>query len=358
MKKKNYLWNMLTIMMVALFSVGFSACGGDDDDDYDYDYDYNEPTGGSSALATPTGVTAKADGSTVYLSWNAVYNATGYNIYHCNTATGYYSFKGYAESNSKIFTQETSGTHYYKIMAINEAKNTYSDYSAYVYVNIDDSNSGGGDNTGGNSEGGNSQQKPSAPTGVSVSNEGNAYIPDVRVRWNPVSNATSYYIYKSSSANGSYSKIGENTYTSFYDSNPPTNGASAYYKVKAVNSAGESAFSDYAKYTSEKNDEAYAPAYTYGNCTVSGNTMTLRWTYKSGTGYGKATEAVLRVWNPYAEEWQDTQLSASATSTSFNISTKIDNSGYVKAGIVVSNAKGSFTAGSKIYDTKSKKWIN
>lgn len=221
-------------------------------------------------------------------------------------------------------------------------------------------NTGGGNNnnTGGNTGGGSTQQKPSAPTGISVSNEGSAAVPSVVVRWNTVSGATKYYVYRSSSANGSYSKIGEATYNVYADSNAPTNGGSAYYKVKAVNSAGESAFSDYALYTSETNDKAFSPAYTYGSCTVSGTTMTLRWTNSSGYGYGKATSIVLRVWNPYAEEWQDTQLSATATSASFNFSTKIDSYGYVKAGIVVSNDKGSFTAGAKIYDANSKKWLN
>ena len=86
--------------------------------------------------------------------------------------------------------------------------------------------------------------------------------------------------------------------------------------------------------------------------------MTLRWNNSTGSGYGKATKVILRVWNPYAEEWQDTEQSATATSASFNFSNKIDNSGYVKAGIVVSNDKGSFTAGAKVYDTKGKKWLN
>ena len=142
------------------------------------------------------------------------------------------------------------------------------------------------------------------------------------IRWNTVTGATKYYIYKSSSANGSYSKIGENTYTLYSDSNAPTNGNSAYYKVTAVNSAGESTLSDYAKYTSVSNDDAFEPAITYGNCTASGSTITLTWSFKTGHGYGKATNVVLRVWNPYAEEWQDTNLSATATSTSFNFTYK------------------------------------
>ncbi|MDE5745160.1 MAG: BACON domain-containing protein [Paramuribaculum sp.] len=258
-----------------------------------------------------------------------------------------------------------------------EVMNGYGRFASIDVTQLGMNNSGGnsgnnnsGSNSGNNNPGGNSgsnnpgsgntQQKPAAPTGVTVSNEGNSSVPDVRVRWNSVSNATTYYVYKSTSASGSYSKIGESSYAQYglSDPNPPTNGKSAYYKVKAVNSAGESAFSDYAKYTAISNDEAFSPAYTYGNCTVSGSNITLRWTYSTGSGYGKATEAILRVWNPYAKEWQDTKLSATATSATFNFSTKIDDSGYVKAGIVVSNAKGSFTAGAKVYDSKNKKWIN
>ena len=308
----------------------------------------DNPGGGNTQQkpSAPTGVTVSNEGNNytpdVRVRWNAVSNATTYYIYKSSSANGAYSKIG--ESSYTVYSDSNAPTNgasaYYKVKAVNNAgESTFSDYAKYTSTN-------------------NTQQKPSAPTGVTVSNEGNNYIPDVRVRWNAVSNATTYYIYKSSSANGAYSKIGESSYTVYSDSNAPTNGASAYYKVKAVNNAGESTFSDYAKYTSTSNDEAFSPAYTYGNCTVSGNTMTLRWTNSSGYGYGKATEIVLRVWNPYAEEWQDTKLSTTATSTSFNYSTKIDNSGYVKAGIVVSNAKGSFTAGAKIYDTKSKRWLN
>jgi len=259
----------------------------------------------------------------------------------------------------------------YAYMDISTDDSNIRKYTLCIMQHAGSGNTGGGGNTGGNdggntggddggNDGGNTQQKPSAPTGVSVSNEGNNYIPDVRVRWNAVSDATYYYIYRSSYANGTYSKIGEisHPYTSYSDSGAPTNGASAYYKVKAVNDAGESPFSEYAKYTSVSDDDAFAPGYTYGNCTVSGSNMTLRWTNSTGYGYGKATTIVLRVWNPYAEEWQDTNVSATATSASFNYSTKIDNYGYVKAGIVVSNAQGSFTAGAKIYDTGARKWLN
>lgn len=95
-------------------------------------------------------------------------------------------------------------------------------------------------------------QKPDAPTGVTVSNEGNNYYPDVVIRWNEVSGADKYYVYRSSSANGSYSKIATVQWNVYTDDAAPTNKAS-YYKVKAVNSAGESPYSSYAKYTPAAN---------------------------------------------------------------------------------------------------------
>ncbi len=338
-----------------------------------------EPPTITSGLIPPSNVSCRIVNSGIEISWTPIYDdyVDGYII--TRQSGGYESILGYI-GNSGVVTGNVAvdnsprpGYNTYSVRSIHRtSSSSYSQSkpsnSVTIYYDSNSSGGGntGGDNTGGgntgggNTGGGSTQQKPSAPTGVYVSNEGNNYIPDVRVRWNSVSNATSYYIYKSTSASGSYKKIGETSYAQYgySDSNAPTNGASAYFKVKAVNSAGESAFSDYAKYTSTTNDDAFSPAYTYGNCTVSGYTMTLRWTNSSGHGYGKATEIILRVWNPYAEEWQDTKLSASATSASFNYSTKIDGDGFVKAGIVVSNDAGSFTAGAKVYDTKSKRWLN
>lgn len=356
--KKYLIWGILYVLCNILI---LTSCDKDDV----IEPDYNLPT--TNLFSAPTGVSGSVVSNGIRLSWNPVDRAEFYIVERSSSLNGTTVSLGYIGSSGKVYSTSVidknplDGSNYYYIIACKDLRAnscTTSPKSAPIYVqyNNNDNPSGGDDNTGGD----NTPQRPSAPTGVSVSNEGNNYIPEVRVRWNSVSNATSYYIYKSSSASGSYSKIGETPYAQygFTDPNPPTNGKSSYYKVKAVNSAGESAFSDYAKYTSTSDDEAFSPAYTYGNCSVSGNTITLRWTYSTGYGYGKATEAVLRVWNPYAEEWQDTKLSVTATSASFNFSTKIDAYGYVKAGIVVSNANGSFTAGAKVYDATNKRWIN
>lgn len=371
------------ILLSCLSLVLISSCSKDDEPDY-------TPPSTNSFMA-PTGLSGTAVSDGVLLSWNAVDGAEFYVVDRSSSIDGVLISLGYIGENGHIYntsvidTKPLDGDNYYFIRACKDLQgNNYitSYNSAPIYVHYTrNNNSGGGNGGGGNSggndynpggnsgngdnggnggSGGSTVQRPSAPTGVRVSNEGNNYIPNVIVRWNSVSNATNYYVYKSSSAVGRYTKIGETSYAEygFCDTNAPTDGSSAFYKVKAVNSAGESEYSDYAKYTATSNEEAFAPAYTYGNCTASGNQITLRWTNSTGHGYGKATEVVLRVWNPYAEEWQDTQVSASATSASFNYSTKIDNEGYVKAGIIVKNAQGSYTAGAKVYDARSNKWLN
>ena len=81
---------------------------------------------------------------------------------------------------------------------------------------------------------------PNPPTGLTAVQEGTS----IKLSWNSVSGATSYNIYRSSSASGTYTSYGNLSATSGYDNNP-FNGAN-YYKVSAVNTAGESVQSGYA----------------------------------------------------------------------------------------------------------------
>lgn len=326
--------------------------GGDDD----------EPTG---QIAAPQNVRATAGSDGITVSWDAVNGASYYKVYRSSTYNGNYTYIGGINATSGLDAYPMQGYNYYKITAVSSsAESEFSNYAYAYYANSGsgEDNTGGntggntGDNTGGNTGGGATSKVPDAPTGVTVSNEGNNYYPYVVVRWNEVNGADKYYIYRSTSANGSYSKIGEATYGSYVDNSAPTN-KSSYYKVKAVNSAGTSAYSSYAEYTPVSNDEAFGPCYTYGNCTVSGYNMTLRWTYKTGTGYGKATKAVLRIYNPYTEEWEDKQeLSGTATSVTFSFSGYVGDGGFVKVGIIASNAVDSFSS-MKVWDVNEKKWL-
>ena len=80
-------------------------------------------------------------------------------------------------------------------------------------------------------------QKPSAPSGLSVSNT----IASLTLKWNAVTDATGYEIYRAGT-DGKYSKITTVTSTSYVDTSVKNN-TQYSYKIKAYNAAGASAFS-------------------------------------------------------------------------------------------------------------------
>ena len=96
------------------------------------------------------------------------------------------------------------------------------------------------DNPGGGGGGGGTT-RPNPPTGINAWQD---EYPSIVIAWNSVSSATSYDVYRSSSSYGTYYYQNSTSSTQLRDYEP-FNGDN-YYKVKAVNSAGESDFSDYA----------------------------------------------------------------------------------------------------------------
>ncbi len=80
-------------------------------------------------------------------------------------------------------------------------------------------------------------QKPSAPSGLAVSNT----IASLTLKWNAVKGATGYEIYRAGT-DGKYSKITTVTSTSYVDTSVKNN-TQYSYKIKAYNAAGASAFS-------------------------------------------------------------------------------------------------------------------
>jgi len=178
-------------------------------------------TTGGTKPNTPTSVTASQSGSSVVVSWNSVSNATSYKVYRSSSASGTYSQIGSPSSASYTDSSPLSGYNYYKVAAVNSAGE--SDQSSYASCNYS----------------GSSGTKPNTPTGVTASQSGSSVI----VSWSSVSGATSYKVYRSSSASGTYSQVGTPSSTSYTDYSPLS--GYNYYKVAAVNSAGESAQSSY-----------------------------------------------------------------------------------------------------------------
>ncbi|MBC2722622.1 MAG: fibronectin type III domain-containing protein [Desulfosporosinus sp.] len=88
---------------------------------------------------------------------------------------------------------------------------------------------------------------PSAPTGLKATTVSSSQI---NLIWDSVSGATSYYVYGSTSASGTYTHIATVTTTIFVNTGLWAD-TTYYYKVKAVNDAGSSSYSpmDYARTT-------------------------------------------------------------------------------------------------------------
>jgi fibronectin type 3 domain-containing protein len=80
--------------------------------------------------------------------------------------------------------------------------------------------------------------KPAAPTGLSVIETTEN---SVRLSWQAVTGALSYYIYRSDAENKSYAYIGRTTGTQYTDMNVSTH-KPLYYKVAAVNEGGLSTY--------------------------------------------------------------------------------------------------------------------
>jgi fibronectin type 3 domain-containing protein len=86
---------------------------------------------------------------------------------------------------------------------------------------------------------------PSAPLNLTATG-GNA---KVDLSWTVVSNAISYNLYRSTTTGGPYSQIATSVTGITYSDTTVTNGTTYYYVVTAVNSGGESGYSNEASAT-------------------------------------------------------------------------------------------------------------
>lgn len=85
MKTKNYLWSMLTMIMVAMLSVSMVSCGGDDGND---NPNNGQPVNPGTDVADPTG--------TISLSMRNANNGTTYidNVIYINKSDNFDSYNG------------------------------------------------------------------------------------------------------------------------------------------------------------------------------------------------------------------------------------------------------------------------
>jgi len=178
-------------------------------------------------IATPVGVTAvAASTSSITVSWTTVSGASGYYIYISDSATGTYNRVGTvssASSTSYTVTSLSSGTttklspnttYYFKVSAYNSDGETTQSAIAYAATSLFD-----------------------APTGLTVTGK---TANSVTLSWSAVSGATTYYIYRSTSATGTYTAVMTSNTTSSTITGL-TSGTTYYFKVAVYDSAGTGA---------------------------------------------------------------------------------------------------------------------
>ena len=189
------------------------------------------------------------------LKWNAVSGAAKYEIYRSYSRDGSYS--KYSTQTSTAYTNSsylTSGTtYYYKVRAL-DANGNAGPYSAVVSVTC--------------------RLKLSAPSVTgSKDSQGRPTL-----KWNAVTGAAKYEVYRSTSRSGTYTKYSTQTSTSYTNSSYLTSGTTYYYKVRALGSDGSyGPYSSVVSVTYRATSSAVPAEVTMGKATAQGSYITVTW---------------------------------------------------------------------------------
>ncbi len=179
--------------------------------------------------AAPTGLTVTSKTTTsAEITWKAVLNATGYNIYRSTSKTG--TYKKVGTTTGTTFTDKglTKGkTYYYKVASYVNSNGTQilSQYSAIKSV------------------------KAAAPAPATISaKKSKAGV--AKITWSKSTGATGYEVYMAKSSTGTYSKIAtiSKASTLSYTKSGLTKGKTYHFKVRSYTTVnGKKIYSEYTK---------------------------------------------------------------------------------------------------------------
>ena len=209
----------------------------------------------TGTLSAPTVTGGNDSQGRPALTWNAVSGAAKYEIYRSYSRDGSYS--KYSTQTSTAYTNSsylTSGTtYYYKVRAL-DANGNAGPYSAVVSVTC--------------------RLKLSAPSVTgSKDSQGRPTL-----KWNAVTGAAKYEVYRSTSRSGTYTKYSTQTSTSYTNSSYLTSGTTYYYKVRALGSDGSyGPYSSVVSVTYRATSSAVPAEVTMGKATAQGSYITVTW---------------------------------------------------------------------------------
>ncbi len=208
----------------------------------------------------PAALTATASEMGVSLGWSEVAGATGYNVYRAMAEDGEYFKLTDIPVTTAAYADlglEENTTYYYRVTAVNAAGESAKSASAAATTTAAEA------------------EVPAMPVNLSATATGTSTID---LNWTAVSGATGYNVYRAAE-NGEYTKLTYSpvTTTAYADLGLAEN-TTYYYKVTAINAAGES----------ERSAEAYAKtnASTGGGSTGGGgNGGASNGSGSNGSGY-------------------------------------------------------------------------
>ena len=181
-------------------------------------YTNSAAPGNFAPPAAPGGLTASAIASNqVFLTWNSVTNATGYNIKRSVVSGSGYSLIAFNVPAAGYFdtTASANTTYYYVVSAINGGGESANSAEALAATP--------------------GPSAPAAPSNLTAAPSTTQIV----LNWTAAIGASSYNV-KRSIDGVSYSTVASGAAANFVDTNV-TNGMRCFYVVSAVNDAGESA---------------------------------------------------------------------------------------------------------------------
>ncbi len=204
---------------------------------------------------TPAGLSASATGTqTMSISWGSAGVATGYTLDRATSSTGPWT-QVYSGANTSFADSGLApGTKYYYEACLKNGSGS-SSFSPSVSATT----------------------LLSVPTKLAASATGTQSI---SVTWNTVTNATTYDLQRSTSANGTYSVVYSGAAAQYTDTAVQA-GTTYYYEVRADNSATNSAYSSYVSATAISGVPTGLTATATGpqSISITWNTVTGATTY-------------------------------------------------------------------------------
>lgn len=202
------------------------------------------------ALASPTVTSAVPTDTGIKVKWSQATGAERYNIYRADSANGTYTYLASITSGTRQYLDTTvkgGKTYYYKVRA-------YKKFDDIVYYGA-----------------WSAAFKATILPDIKVTAEPKSGV-TMSISWTSSKGATSYDIYRATSAGGPYKYVKSTTGTSTSDTNL-TAGRRYYYMVRACKGSGDSA--SYSKFSSTAAVTIGTP--TMNSATLTGSGVKLSW---------------------------------------------------------------------------------